>query len=110
MPRLERLLRQELSGSTDIWSDEIESKVKELGEAYLEGREVFIRKLKELAFEDGTRSVVVLTTFSACGERFAPNGCVGTVRVLGWIEWHPWGRRVLGAQMVFVWVVPFAFT
>ncbi|CAK9007977.1 Soluble guanylate cyclase gcy-35 [Durusdinium trenchii] len=54
---------EELSGSTDIWSDEIESKVKELGEAYLEGREVFIRKLKELAFE-------AVTDLLNCSEAF----------------------------------------
>ena len=54
---------EELSGSLDIWSPEIELKVLELGEAYLEGRDVFIRKLKELAFE-------AITDLLNCSEAF----------------------------------------
>lgn len=42
---------EDLSGSTEIWSDEIQAKVQELGQALTEGREILIRKLKQVLVE-----------------------------------------------------------
>eukprot|EP00913_Durusdinium_trenchii_P010399 g9750.t1 len=42
---------EELSGSMEIWTEEVAAKVEELANAFLEGRDLVIRKLKQLAFE-----------------------------------------------------------
>ncbi|CAJ1430370.1 unnamed protein product [Effrenium voratum] len=42
---------EEISGSTEIWDDELAAKVTDLGNAMLEGRDILIRKLKQIVVE-----------------------------------------------------------
>mmetsp|Transcript_96615 Transcript_96615/g.134008 ORF Transcript_96615/g.134008 Transcript_96615/m.134008 type:complete len:840 (-) Transcript_96615:334-2853(-) len=42
---------EEISGSMSIWTDEVAEKVKALGEAMLEGREIVLRKLQAILLE-----------------------------------------------------------
>ncbi|CAE7278849.1 gcy-35 [Symbiodinium natans] len=42
---------EEISGSTSVWTAEVAEKVKALGEAMLEGREIVLRKLQAILLE-----------------------------------------------------------
>lgn len=54
---------EELSGSTEIWSDEIQAKVQALGEALTEGREILIRKLRQVLVE-------AISSAATCSDAF----------------------------------------
>jgi len=54
---------EDLSGSTEIWSDEIQAKVQALGEALTEGREILIRKLKQVLVE-------AISSAATCSDAF----------------------------------------
>jgi len=75
----------DIAGGDDLWTEEVWAKVKELGEAMMEGREIFVRTLQAILIEALTDALecsdaaldAILEKINQTSEGFKPNASMG---------------------------------
>ena len=70
---------EEISGSMSVWTEEVAKKVKALGEAMLEGREIVLCKLQAILLESSARQARRKSPADSDG--FMPNATMGPPNV-----------------------------